>query len=100
MEAFLVRIALVAFLSLAYQLSLVNHWAGKHSRIALVLKSYFVGVPKIQLQYRPATTAHTRVIFCVVPLVFIARVKSKSMHGLGPRPLVVPSVATSMIMRE
>jgi len=40
-----------------------------------------------------------RVSFSVVPLVFIAWVKSKSMHGFGLQPLVVLSVVTSIIMR-
>jgi len=51
------------------------------------------------VQYRPVTTAHTREIFRVVPLVFIAWVKSKSMHGFDPRPLVVLNVVTSIIPR-
>jgi len=55
---------------------------------------------KFYIYNRPVTTAHTRVIFHVLPLIFIAWVKSKSMDGLGPRPLVVLSVVTSMITHE
>jgi len=56
------------------------------------------------LNYRYYSTVqlqlHTRMFFCVVPLIFIAWVKSRSMYGLGPWPLVFLSMVTSMIPRE
>jgi len=71
-------------------------------KIASVLKEEkleYKYISQFTVQYRPVITAHTREIFRVVPLVFIAWVKSKSMHGFDPQPLVVLSVVISIIMR-
>jgi len=71
------------------------------AKFALIIHLLYIGFfSQTKLQYRPVTTAHTRVIFHVVPLIFIAWVKSKSMHGLGPRPLMVLGAVTSMFMHE